>query len=104
MREAPTPEQLARESAEHPRSKFAPHSRKLPSGLTVRQRQVLLCIRIAIVSKGYPPTLRDIGRELGIKSTNGVSDHLRALVRKGYLTTATKLSRGITLTEAGRAA
>lgn len=32
-----------------------------------------------------PPTIREIGEHLGIRSTNGVPDHLKALKRKGYL-------------------
>ncbi|MCA9522077.1 MAG: transcriptional repressor LexA, partial [Myxococcales bacterium] len=35
--------------------------------------------------RGYPPTIREIGAHMGIGSTNGVSDHLKALERKGYL-------------------
>ena len=40
----------------------------------------------SIADRGYPPTLREIGEHMGIRSTNGVNDHLRALERKGYLT------------------
>ncbi len=53
--------------------------------LTARQRTVLEFIRDSIRRRGYPPTLREIGRALGIRSTNGVRDHVRALERKGYL-------------------
>src|SRR6185503_2256635 len=35
--------------------------------------------------RGYPPTLREIGVHFGIRSTNGVNDHLRALEKKGHL-------------------
>jgi repressor LexA len=53
--------------------------------LTQRQEMVLDFIRISISDRGYPPTLREIGNHMGIRSTNGVNDHLRALERKGYL-------------------
>ena len=53
--------------------------------LTERQRQVLQFISECLRERGYPPTLREIGRHMGIKSTNGVNDHLKALERKGYL-------------------
>lgn len=53
--------------------------------LTERQREVLAFIQDRVEGTGYPPTLREIGAQFGIKSTNGVSDHLKALVRKGYL-------------------
>ncbi len=54
-------------------------------GLTDRQHQVLEYIRTSIVDRGYPPTLREIGAHMGIRSTNGVNDHLKALEKKGYL-------------------
>jgi repressor LexA len=53
--------------------------------LTKRQRQVLDYISDYICERGYPPTIREIGNEMGIKSTNGVSEHLETLWRKGYL-------------------
>ena len=64
-------------------------------GLTSRQDQVLQYIRQSIHDRGYPPTLREIGAHMGIKSTNGVNDHLRALERKGYLTREDMKSRAL---------
>ena len=64
-------------------------------GLTARQDQVLRYIRQSIIDRGYPPTLREIGAHMGIKSTNGVNDHLRALERKGYLTREDMKSRAL---------
>ncbi|MCA9537960.1 MAG: transcriptional repressor LexA [Myxococcales bacterium] len=54
-------------------------------GLTTRQREILDFITASIDERGYPPTIREIGRQMGIRSTNGVNDHLKALERKGYL-------------------
>lgn len=54
-------------------------------GLTERQRQILDFITKRIQEQGYPPTIREIGEEMGIRSTNGVNDHLKALERKGFL-------------------
>src|SRR5271170_1023569 len=58
-----------------------PFSRRGPAmqGLTQRQQMVLVFIRQSISDRGYPPTLREIGARMGIRSTNGVNDHLRAL-------------------------
>jgi repressor LexA len=57
-----------------------------PAGiLTDRQREVLDFITGSIRKRGYPPTLREIGSHFGIRSTNGVNDHLRALEKKGFL-------------------
>jgi repressor LexA len=53
--------------------------------LTDRQREILDFITRSIRERGYPPTLREIGLHFGIRSTNGVNDHLRALEKKGHL-------------------
>jgi repressor LexA len=63
--------------------------------LTERQEMILQFIRSSIRERGYPPTLREIGAKMGIKSTNGVSDHLRALERKGYLRREDMKSRAL---------
>ncbi|AKF06002.1 transcriptional repressor LexA [Sandaracinus amylolyticus] len=67
--------------------------------LTDRQRMVLEYICESIQDRGYPPTLREIGLKLGIRSTNGVNDHLRALERKGYLTREDMKSRTLRPTD-----
>jgi repressor LexA len=66
-------------------------------GLTARQEQTLDFIRQSILERGYPPTLREIGEYMGIRSTNGVNDHLRALERKGYLRREDMKSRALKL-------
>ncbi len=68
-------------------------------GLTKRQEQTLDFIRSSIEERGYPPTLREIGEHMGIRSTNGVNDHLRALERKGYLRREDMKSRALRLVE-----
>ena len=64
-------------------------------GLTNRQRQVLQLVVDSLEKNGYPPTLREIGEAMGIRSTNGVSDHVKCLVRKGYLQRRDRASRTI---------
>ena len=44
---------------------------------------------------GSPPTIREIGEEFGIKSTNGVRHHLAVLEREGYIELVPRRSRGI---------
>lgn len=68
--------------------------------LTDRQKAVLSFIAESIGERGYPPTLREIGNRLGIRSTNGVNDHLRALERKGFLTREDMKSRTLRPTDA----
>ena len=65
------------------------------SALTDRQQQVLDFIAASITERGYPPTLREIGERLGIRSTNGVNDHLKALEKKGYLAREDLKSRAL---------
>ena len=57
----------------------------MAEALTERQREILKFISASIHERGYPPTLREIGEHFGIRSTNGVNDHLKALEKKGHL-------------------
>ncbi len=68
-------------------------------GLTQRQQAVLNIITGSMAERGYPPTIREIGEQLGIRSTNGVNDHLKALERKGYLYRESSKSRAIRLVD-----
>ena len=54
-------------------------------GLTARQRLVLETIRSAVEQHGYPPSMREIGRAVGLTSPSSVKHQLTALERKGYL-------------------
>lgn len=72
------------------------------TGLTDRQLEVLRFIARQIEDCGYPPTIREIGEGLEIRSTNGVNDHLKALERKGYLTRDPVKSRALIPTSAAR--
>lgn len=53
--------------------------------LSPRQREVLEYLANIIQQRGVPPTFREIGQAMDIGSTNGVSEHIRALERKGYI-------------------
>jgi repressor LexA len=53
--------------------------------LTKRQQTVLETIRSWIRERGYPPTIRELGKLLGIKSLRGVTTHLDAIAKKGFL-------------------
>jgi repressor LexA len=70
--------------------------------LTDRQLEVLRFIGRQIEECGYPPTIREIGEALDIRSTNGVNDHLKALERKGFLTRDPVKSRALIPTSAAR--
>lgn len=55
------------------------------SSLTQRQRTILNVIRESVTSRGYPPSIREIGDAVGLTSTSSVAHQLRTLERKGYL-------------------
>jgi repressor LexA len=59
--------------------------RGLDTGLTERQRTILEVIRASVTSRGYPPSIREIGDAVGLTSTSSVAHQLRTLERKGYL-------------------
>lgn len=53
--------------------------------LTPRQQQILDYIKARIKSSGYPPSVREIGQAVGLKSSSTVHAHLVQLEEKGYL-------------------
>ncbi|MFV0287367.1 MAG: transcriptional repressor LexA [Demequina sp.] len=53
--------------------------------LTERQRSILVTIRDSVESRGYPPSMREIGQAVGLTSTSSVKHQLTALEVKGYL-------------------
>ncbi len=64
--------------------------RRLTKELTARQRELLEFIERFTAEEGYPPTIVEMGRAMGIRSKNGVNDHLIALQRKGYITRSSR--------------
>ncbi|MDX1531533.1 MAG: S24 family peptidase [Rhodothermales bacterium] len=68
--------------------------------LTERQNQAYEFIRGYVREHRKPPTLADIGRALGIRSSNGVWKLLLALEQKGYIRREKHAARGIQLVEA----
>ena len=59
--------------------------RRAEGGLTDRQRTILDVIRASVTTRGYPPSIREIGDAVGLTSTSSVAHQLRTLERKGYL-------------------
>jgi repressor LexA len=53
--------------------------------LTRRQQEVLAGIRLIFQETGYPPTVRELGERLGLRSSCTVQRHLEALERKGFI-------------------
>ncbi len=65
-------------------------------GLTDKQDRILNFIVEYVEDKGYPPSIREIGTAFDISSLRGVTVHLDALERKGYIKRA-NTSRSITV-------
>lgn len=55
------------------------------STLSDRQRRILEVIRDAVVLRGYPPSIREIGDAAGLQSTSSVAYQLKELEKKGFL-------------------
>jgi len=55
------------------------------TGLTPRQQRVLATIKDSIEKRGYPPSMREIGSEVGLTSSSSVAHQLRVLEEKGFL-------------------
>jgi repressor LexA len=55
------------------------------ANLTERQKQIMNYIRDKIKSSGYPPSVREIGEAVGLRSSSTVHNHLVQLEEKGYL-------------------
>jgi len=69
------------------------------SQLTERQKEIYEFIREKIESRGYGPTVREIGEAFDIKSPNGVMCHLKALEKKGLIIREEHAARAIKLVD-----
>lgn len=69
----------------------------MAKGLTEKQRKILEYIIDFQKQNGFPPTIRELGDAFAIGSLRGVTVHLDALVRKGFMTRE-RTSRSIRIT------
>lgn len=58
----------------------------MAKGLTKKQQAILQFVLDYVQREGYPPSIREIGAHFEIGSLRGVTVHLDALARKGYIT------------------
>ena len=63
--------------------------------LTKRQTEILRFILGEVRGHGYPPSVREIGKAVGLSSSSTVHAHLRNLEKKGYLVRGPALPRAI---------
>jgi len=65
--------------------------------LTDRQKDILNVIKKLIAKNGYPPTVREIGKEAHLSSPATIHFHLNKLAEKGYIKKGGSKNRTIKL-------
>ncbi len=65
--------------------------------LTTSQEKVLVAIKKLIAKNGYPPTVREIGKEANLSSPATIHFHLTKLEEKGYIKKGDNTNRTIEL-------
>jgi repressor LexA len=67
----------------------------MPEALSKIERRILNYLVDYLRENTYQPSIREIGRRFGIKSTKTVSEHLHSLAEKGYIERDASRSRGV---------
>ena len=57
----------------------------MPGKISKKQSEILEYIKSEILSKGYPPAVREICEAVDLKSTSSVHSHLETLEKNGYI-------------------
>ena len=64
--------------------------------MTEKQKRIFEYIEEFTQEHGYPPSVREIGAKIGLKSPSTVHVHLKVLAEKGYIKKDDKKTRAIT--------
>ena len=75
--------------------------RKDPNSLNKREKAILKYIEKQIKANGYPPSVREIGKAVGLKSTATVHAYISALEEKGYVKKESQKGRTLKLLKGG---
>src|SRR5215216_3246727 len=70
--------------------------------LSERQKNILKYIETYVDERGYPPSIREIGDQVGISSTSVVDYNLKVLEREGRIRRDREVSRGLELVGVAR--
>ncbi len=65
--------------------------------LTTKQKETLQALKKFIAKHGYPPTVRELCKELDLNSPATIHFHLKKLAEKGYIKKASSKNRTIEL-------
>ena len=75
--------------------------KKDPDALNKREKAILKYIEKQVNANGYPPSVREIGKAVDLKSTATVHGYLEALEKKGYIKKESQKGRTLKLLKGG---
>ncbi len=70
--------------------------------LTRREKEILEYIKKSIYKQGYPPSVREIGEGVGLRSSSTVHGYLNTLEKKGYIRRNPSTPRAIEITDGSK--
>lgn len=72
----------------------------MPNGtISKKQQEILDYLKETIINRGFPPSVREICKAVGLKSTSSVHAHLETLEKNGYIRRDPTLPRAIEITD-----
>ena len=75
--------------------------KKDPNALNIREKAILKFIEKQINANGYPPSVREIGKAVDLKSTATVHGYIASLEKKGYIKKESQKGRTLKLLKGG---
>ena len=75
--------------------------KKDPMSINKREKAILKFIEKQIMTQGYPPSVREIGKAIGLSSTATVHAYLEKLEKDGYIKKEDKKGRIYEITKLG---
>lgn len=75
--------------------------KKDPNSLNKREKAILKFIEKQINANGYPPSVREIGKAVDLKSTATVHGYIASLEQKGYIKKESQKGRTLKLLKGG---
>ena len=75
--------------------------KKDPNELNKREKAILKYIEKQVKENGYPPSVREIGKAVGLSSTATVHSYITALEKKGYIKKENQKGRTLKLLKGG---
>ena len=75
--------------------------KKDPNAINKREKAIIKFIEKQTKENGYPPSVREIGKAVGLKSTATVHGYLAKLAQKGYIQKENQKGRTLRLLKGG---